>query len=373
MNMDGGVSPNQLIKILETLEMEGDQRVVPMLWGQPGIGKSEAVQQYADCLRDRLGREVIVHDVRLTLYSAVDLKGLPVPNEDKTESIWLRPEIFKMDSDDDKINILFLDELSSAVPQVLVASYQLILNREVAGHRLPDNTIIICAGNRKSDRGVVNKMPSPLANRMMHLNITFDIDSWRDWAFRNKVDDLVIGFISARPDRANTFEQEKGQSVAFATPRSWAKLSEVVKKRAFWDMDEDLRYNVIEGLIGSVVHEFLDYSRVVEKAISFEKIVKGEWREYEFKHFSDARDIEFYLYSMIVGQLANRKEYKKGEVDNVVDFIAEKFSGNEMITLAFGSILTQCKGIEDIMINNNTFAKWLQENDELMKKIDKMG
>ena len=142
-----------------------------MLWGPPGVGKSQAVRQIAKEIGDRTGKRVNVTDVRLLLFNPIDLRGIPTANADKTLAVWLKPQIFQMDASDDIVNILFLDEISAAPQSVQAAAYQITLDRVVGEHKLPDNCIVIAAGNRMTDKSVAFKMPKALANRLMHIDI----------------------------------------------------------------------------------------------------------------------------------------------------------------------------------------------------------
>ncbi len=89
-----------------------------MLWGPPGVGKSQGVRALAERIRENTGKECVVTDVRLLLFNPVDLRGIPTANEDKTLAVWLKPKIFQMDESADTVNILFLDEISAAPPSV---------------------------------------------------------------------------------------------------------------------------------------------------------------------------------------------------------------------------------------------------------------
>ena len=77
--------------------------------------------------------------------------------------------------------------MNSAAPAVQAAAYQLILNRRVGQYTLPDNVYIVAAGNREADKGVTYRMPSPLANRFVHLEIKVDFDDWFAWAVQNDI------------------------------------------------------------------------------------------------------------------------------------------------------------------------------------------
>ena len=86
-----------------------------------------------------------------------------------------------MDESGDTVNILFLDEISAAPQSVQAAAYQITLDRSVGEYRLPENCIVIAAGNRVTDRSVAYSMPKALANRLCHLEIRSDPGSWHDW------------------------------------------------------------------------------------------------------------------------------------------------------------------------------------------------
>lgn len=96
-----------------------------MLWGPPGVGKSQAVRQIAKEIGEKTGKTVNVTDVRLLLFNPIDLRGIPTANADKTLAVWLKPQIFQMDASDDIVNILFLDEISAAPQSVQAAAYQI--------------------------------------------------------------------------------------------------------------------------------------------------------------------------------------------------------------------------------------------------------
>ena len=78
-----------------------------MLWGPPGVGKSQGVRQIAQRIQENTGKKVAVTDVRLLLFNPVDLRGIPTANADKTLAVWLKPKIFQMDASDDAINIFY--------------------------------------------------------------------------------------------------------------------------------------------------------------------------------------------------------------------------------------------------------------------------
>ncbi len=129
-------------------------RMLPsvMLWGPPGVGKSQGVRQLGKRIEAECGKQVRITDVRLLLFNPIDLRGIPTANADKTLAVWLRPQIFEMSDAPDVVNILFLDEISAAPQSVQAAAYQITLDRRIGEHALPENCIVIAAGNRVTDK-----------------------------------------------------------------------------------------------------------------------------------------------------------------------------------------------------------------------------
>jgi len=215
---------------------------------------------------------VNVKDVRLILYSPIDLNGIPVPNYNNNRAIWLTPDIFVMDNSENVVNILFLDELISAPASVQAVAYQIALDKKLGDHRLPDNTFVIAAGNRSEDNGVINEMPSPLKTRFMHFVLRVDVDSWLKWATENGINKEIIDFISNNPDMLSTKNFNLDSNIV-VTPRSWETLSKVINTFGGSIAENEILANSIVGktitsLMINNKHENL-----------FEKILLGDFND----------------------------------------------------------------------------------------------
>lgn len=244
-----------------------------MLWGPPGIGKSQAVRQIADKIREKTGKAVHVTDVRLLMFNPIDLRGIPTANEDKTLAVWLKPKIFQMDSSEEVVNLLFLDEISAAPQSVQAAAYQITLDRVVGEHRLPDNCIVIAAGNRTTDRSVAYRMPKALANRMLHIETEENFTSWKEWAVRSGINEKVVGFLSFRRNCLMNFDAGN-DDLAFPTPRTWEMVSDLLNGVS--DDTEEM-YPLIAGIVGTgAAIEFRTWAKIYTELPAIGDIFDGK-------------------------------------------------------------------------------------------------
>lgn len=237
-----------------------------MFWGQPGCGKSEAVAQTA---KDA-GASLI--DIRLSQYDSVDLRGIPVPHENGL-TVWHAPSTLPFVGNDafsdDQMHYLFLDEINAAASSVAAVAYQLINDRQVGEHRLKDNVVVIAAGNRESDRGVTNRMPTPLANRFTHYEVGVDVDTWCEYAQSIDLPAVGIAFLQFRKPLLSTFDPSKPDK-AFATPRTWVKALRYYTA----DIPETVRMASITGSIGEgPAAELMGFVEVWKSMIPVDEII----------------------------------------------------------------------------------------------------
>ena len=256
------ITTTELYRHLDTLITTD---IPVFIHGSPGIGKSYIVADIAK----KYGLKLV--DVRLSQMDPVDLRGVPAIREEQT--VWMAPVFFPKDPNSS--GILFLDELNSAPPSVQAAIYQLVLDRKMGEYELPKGWRIICAGNRISDRGVVFRLPTPLANRMVHLSVEARFEDFKLFAIREGLHSFVIGFLSFRPDLLTSEPiSDDDSNPAFATPRSYHMLSHILKHN---ENTANIA-PIIYGLIGyGAGIEFLSYVKVYEKLPDVQAIYRGEY------------------------------------------------------------------------------------------------
>lgn len=208
------------------------------VWGKTGIGKSQTVKQAGREIAKELGLEYtedvshvndekyfVVVDIRLAQCDPSDLRGIPVVDKEKMATVWLPPEMFPRKGH----GIIFYDELNLSPPLVQASAYQMILDRRLGTYQVPEGYLLIAAGNRLEDRASVFEMSAPLKNRFGHCQLEEpSVEAWTKWAVEHEQDMRIIGFLNFRRTAIFTFDPKLKEN-AFATPRAWEHLSDLIK------------------------------------------------------------------------------------------------------------------------------------------------
>jgi hypothetical protein len=303
------------------------------LWGPPGIGKSDIIHQ--------IGAEEDAHviDIRLSLWEPTDIKGIPYFDSNSGTMVWGAPSELPSKEFASQYSsiILFLDEMNSAAPAVQAAAYQLILNRKVGQYELPDNVVIVAAGNREADKGVTYRMPAPLANRFVHLEMRVDFDDWAQWATENRIHKDVVGYVTFAKKDLYDFDP-KSSSRSFATPRSWSFVSELLEDD---DTSVETLTDLVAGAIGDgLAIKFMAHRKVAGDLPKPEDILSGKVKEMKTKEISA-------MYSLTVSLCYELKDAcDKGDkkfdtkVNNFFRFIMDNFD-TELVVMGTKLALTQ--------------------------------
>lgn len=241
-------------------------QIPTFLWGPPGIGKSSIIKQIA--AQEGIG----CIDLRLSLMDPTDLKGIPFYERDSHTALWAPPSFLPREGR----GILFLDELNSAAPAVQASAYQLILDRKVGEYTLPEGWAIVAAGNREGDRGVVYRLPSPLANRFVHIEMEVNVSDWRDWAMASGIDARIVAYIGFKNEALFAFDPTANVR-SFATPRSWEAVHRILGS----SLPNSLLLDTIAGAVGQEwAVDFLGFCRVMSLLPDIEAILEGNCEEY---------------------------------------------------------------------------------------------
>jgi hypothetical protein len=245
-----------------TIESLIVSQIPTFLWGAPGIGKSSIIKQIAK------EKNLECIDLRLSLLDPTDLKGIPFYEKESHSALWAPPSFLPREGE----GILFLDELNAAAPAVQASAYQLILDRKVGEYTLPEGWSIVAAGNREGDRGVVYRLPSPLANRFVHIEMEVSVEDWRDWAVKSRIDPRLIAYIGFKNSALFEFDPLKNLR-SFATPRSWEAVHKILQS----PLPRNLLLEAVSGAVGEgTAVDFLGYCKIMDHLPDVDAILRGE-------------------------------------------------------------------------------------------------
>jgi hypothetical protein len=323
------LSPN---KAKTALRIAMQKKRPIFLWGPPGIGKSEIVAQIADTMN------APVIDVRLSLWEPTDIKGIPYFDSNESKMVWGAPAELPdeaMAAQHENI-VLFLDEMNSAAPAVQAAAYQLILNRRVGTYKLPDNVMIVAAGNREADKGVTYRMPAPLANRFVHLEMAVNFDDWFSWAVDNRINKDVVGYLQFAKQDLYDFDP-RSSSRSFATPRSWSFVSELLDD----GLDDNTTTDLVAGAVGEgLAVKFMAHRKVASQMPNPTDILEGKVKELKTKEISAKYSLTVSLcYELKEASDANDKKFDD-KVNNFLRFAMDNFE-TELVVMGIKLALTQ--------------------------------
>jgi len=342
--------PSDISIILEQefLSTSDSHHTPVMLWGPPGIGKSQIVAQVAE------NNNVPVIDIRLSQIEPSDLRGIPFRSEDKV--IWAVPEMLPDPKRHGEQGILFLDEINTAPPSVSAAAYQLILDRKLGSYEMPEGWAIFAAGNRQGDRGVTYTMPAPLANRFSHFEIDTHLDDWVAWAYAQEIDERIIAFLRFRPELLFDFDPAINP-VAFPTPRSWEYAHRALQK---FESKPHLLLGSLQACVGEVagieVSAFLEH---YENLPDIDAIIRGESIEVPQKI-----DLQYAVASALVGRAIREKntENAKATHGNILNY-ALQFPQREMGVMLVSDMH---RAIGQAMFQVPEFTQWANQIADLM-------
>ncbi len=231
--------------------------LTPLLLSSPGMGKSSLVHQIARDYRLK------ILDLRLSQCTPEDLQGYPMRNGDK--ATFTPFDVFPLEGDALPEGcegwLLFLDELTSATKPVQAAAYKLILDRMVGSFRLHPNVAIVAAGNKMTDRAVVNQMSTALQSRLIHYELEVSAKEWIEHAIGAGFDYRITSFIGYMPSKLMDFRPDH-QDKTFPCPRTWEFLSRLIK-------DQYVSAEIaprIAGTIGAgVAVEFITFAQEFDR------------------------------------------------------------------------------------------------------------
>ena len=332
------VTPAQLT---EELLINAKANLCSMVWGPPGIGKSQIAYQVGS----KLGAKVF--ELRANLFDPIDVRGgLKVVYEDERQGYVTRygtPEDFP-ETDDPNPIVLLVDELPNAPKATQNALLQLLLDRKIGQYTLPKHTTIIAAGNRAQDRAAVHDMPTPVANRFSHYTLETRPEDWYAWASANGIDHRLISFLRFAPKNLHDMDVKQK---AFPTPRSWSFVND--RMGVVQDASKD--FVGVSSLVGEgAAHQFVAFMRIASLLPDINKIIANPGKA----EVPTKQDV---LYALTGALMAKSDSKNFDDIMKFVKRIPAEFQ------VAFIKDVAQR---DRAVIATKAFAEWTEENQDIL-------
>jgi hypothetical protein len=249
--------------------------LVPMLTSSPGMGKSSIAKQVADTFNLKL------IDVRLAQSDPCDLNGFPTTNTERTKASYVPMDTFPTEHDELPLKedgtpyagwFLLLDEFNSAPPSVQSAAYKIVLDRQIGQFNLHPKVAIMAAGNLSTDKAIVNRMSTAMQSRMVHFEMSLDVDAWLEWASNNNIDYRITSFINYDKAALHKFDP-KHNDHTFPCPRTWEFMSKLVKPIPTIGFD---MMSLLQGTVGpGMGTKFLTFCDIFNKLPNINDIINN--------------------------------------------------------------------------------------------------
>jgi hypothetical protein len=223
-----------------------------LLRGPHGVGKSALPRHVGKVL----GLPVL--DRRLSQMSEGDLVGLPELVNGVTR--FAPPDWYKQACE--RSMILFLDEINRATPEVMQAAFQIVLDRELNGHKLHPETRVYSAINASAEYQV-NDMDPALLDRFWVADVEATAEDWIAWAKGVGVNGDIVDFIVTFPQHLrHSGPMEPGK--VYPSQRSWERVDVAIKHAGVAENPANpLFLWISQGLVG------------VEASLAFQDFVKN--------------------------------------------------------------------------------------------------
>lgn len=269
-----------------------------MLHGPSGVGKSQRVKEIdPDLTSITLCNGILPEDViGKTIYpNGVGADGA-------SGGVWVPPKWYtdlcrKCETEPDKQHVLFIDEVTNARETTQSLIYHVALEKSIAQGvgKLPNNAVVVLAGNSKEESGAAYNMPAPLFRRLSHIYLDLNIQDWLEWGSehskshpedpdRLNIHPLVASFVATYGRQVFYSEYDEENPAKFALdPRKWEKVSDKI-----YANKGVMRREILEADIGpELAASLLSYAK--NPPLSLEEVIEGEYTREDIPQGQDAR------------------------------------------------------------------------------------
>lgn len=309
--------------------------------GPSGIGKSAIEKQLAKEMAEFFKSSYGFIDLRLATQDPGDLVGIPyqrcteeckiVKDKDGNQHIihgahetqWARPSWFPKPG---TRGILCLEELNRAPNDVRQCIFQLIWDRVLHTHVLPEGWTIVLAMNPETEGGdyQVETLDKALVRRCSVVIAEPNVNSWMKWATdpsQGNVPPEITGFIGTHKDML--FKAETFEFPVIRTPAGWGDTLALLRRNDA--IPQDLEFEIIAGILGKEASTaFITYmDKNYERPVNGEEVLK-DYASVKDKIKKQCKNADqmYVTNKQIIGIAeASGKKLSKKQMENLIDYI----------------------------------------------------
>lgn len=282
--------------------------------------------------------------------------------------------------------LLFLDELSAASKVTQKAALSLLNDRRVGEYDVPELCPMLCAGNHEAHGAYIEPMSFPVANRLCHINLIPDLQSFLVYYDTLDLDPTVSGFLKMKGDVDYLFKFDKAVmkegKLGAPTSRSWVRMAEQID-----GMPNEFAQLTIVGYIGAHVGgEYIAYREMYANLPDADAILRGTVTKVDFKKIGDQYNIpvlgvqhglslalagavrRFYKAHYQEGVAADKQSDEwKTAVDSFCTFAKAHFK--DEINMMTTGVIFQGYGVPATAFRSDAFREWADKYLKFLRRI----
>lgn len=295
--------------------------IATMVVGHHGVGKSQAVAQYAT------ENDMEFIDLRLGTQDVGDLLGLADFERDAKGNLvatkFMRPDWFP--TDPNSKGIIFLDEVNRARRDVLQAVFQLVLDKRLHRYVLPKGWQVIAAMNPNTGDYIVTDIgDKAFMDRFCHIKLAPSRQEFFKFAKERKFDDRLVQFLQEQPEMLQSELEAFDLSEIKPSRRSW----EAVNRLIAISTPTNVLSELITGLVGTVAASAcIKALNSEDKPITAAEVMENYSKvQKRVKSYSTAKNAKIDMLKFTCDSIqewvsSDKKALTKEQAQNLSDFL----------------------------------------------------
>ena len=219
----------------------------------------------------------------------------------------------------ESMGILFFDEMNLAPNMIKAQFYKIINDKAVGDIPLSQDVMCVSAGNEAEHSRGVTEDPVPLVLRRANYFLRpLTAEEYTDYAVKTSHHPFIVGYLGFQPNDTHKLEYDLPEGVGQPCPRTWTKLSNVLRGNP--DMSQVEIERTATGYVGQgVATKFAAYVKSARGIDLNAILAKPEL----IKKYENDQDLSL-VYAIISGIVEKFRTDKKVikpafEIANIVE------------------------------------------------------